>query len=629
MDQSSEEKETDKQMSQHTTTLRLGQGTYLGEILSDSTKYPRQVQAFRGIPYAQSTAGNNRFRPPQPLNHAGGAHANDVIRALDFGNICPQPGGGAGQGEDCLNLNVYRPHFGDDAESVAAEMARQGLEGKKLPVVIYVHGGGFNTGCGKERNMGSFVAFADSPLIAISFNYRVGALGFLPSAQTAKEGLLNLGLKDQQLLFEWVRSNVADMGGDPNNVTIMGLSAGAHSIGHHLISYSDENRTDSSPPPFHKAIIESGGSLARAVFVPDHPLHEQQLQEFLMHCGLDSTPDDKIFDDLRSLPLSTITSAHQYIWNRWNPKLRWPFQPVIDGPGGTIPDLPINSMNRGNVLRIPILTGFNTNEGAIFVPQRATDPAALRTLMSSVIPALNKTDLDTMTSMYPDPTTSVGKKLYVNKLPSGFGNQFWRLDDAYAHYAYICPVLQAAHLVSTAQNPAPVYAYHYAVRSNAHGAADHADEAPLVAHDMDAIGKWPGVVATSDAMTRFWSRFIASGDPNLVDGPSSSSSKAGNNNDASWPKFVTPFTSTGDAPAGAGKVVLFGSGNDERMGSRGTQNRGVPAQVVELTDREVTECQFWFDRVILSQGFGNGNTSLFRRDGEDRDGNRIRIKAKL
>jgi carboxylesterase type B len=214
-------------MAQKTSNLTLAQGNYLGHVTGPSPSSPRAIQSFLGVPYAASTEGQNRFQPPQALNTK--AQAGVVINALKHGPICPQ-GGSDMQSEDCLNVNIYRPHFGDDAAEIAAEEKRLGVDSKKLPVVAYVHGGGFNTGSGKERNMASFAAFADSPIVTLSFNYRVGALGFLPSAVTAKQGLLNLGLKDQQFFFEWMRTNLPDIGGDPDNVTIMGLSAGSHSV---------------------------------------------------------------------------------------------------------------------------------------------------------------------------------------------------------------------------------------------------------------------------------------------------------------------------------------------------------------------------------------------------------------
>ncbi|KAI0541683.1 carboxylesterase 3 [Xylaria digitata] len=596
-------------MAQKTCNISLAQGNYLGQVIGPSSSSPRAIEAYLGVPYAQTTAGNNRFKPPQPLDSQ--AKSDVVHHALKYGPICPPGKTASGHGENCLSANIYRPHFGDDAASIEAEEKRLGVDSKKLPVVAYVHGGGFNMGSGKERNMASFAAFADSPIVALSFNYRVGPLGFLPSAATAKAGLLNLGLKDQQFFFEWMRANLPAIGGDPDNVTIMGLSAGSHSIGHHLISYSPANKLISGPPPFQKAIIESGGATARATFVPNHPLHKQQMKEFLSECGLDGVSDDELFDKLRALPYSTIVSASQTMWGNWSKSLRWPFQPVIDGPGGIIPDLPINSWNKGNVLRIPILTGFNTNEGAVFVPEYQNDGNATRRLMSSILPSLNETDLDTLDELYPGVTTATGKQLYANSKESNkFGTQFWRLDDAYAHYAYICPVLQTATLASTAQGAAPVYVYHYAARSPTYGGADHADESPIVTHDLSVIGKYPGLVEIAEAMTGAWTRFAATGDPNK----SHSGAKA----KFTWPRYTSPF---GSGSNKAGRVALFGNGNDEQLKSAGKNSRGTPAKSIALTTREKTECEFWWPRVVYSEGWGNGSTSFTTE--------KVTVKAKL
>lgn len=222
-------------------TVRLTQGTYSGVLLHAGTGggLPRDIDTWRGIPYGQTTGGENRFRPPVGLPAASavanGPDADLTVQpATRFGARCPPCDGrtaaagthvaGVPGGEDCLNANVYRWSGWEDALA-----ARQPVK-KLMPVVVYVHGGAFNTGTGVERNMASFVAWADEPMVGVSFNYRVGALGFLPSSLTAKEGLLNLGLRDQQFLFEWVKNNAEAFGGDPKNITIMGLSAGAHSV---------------------------------------------------------------------------------------------------------------------------------------------------------------------------------------------------------------------------------------------------------------------------------------------------------------------------------------------------------------------------------------------------------------
>lgn len=220
-------------------TIALAQGRYTGVLLPISSTLPREVEAWRGIPYAQSTGGANRFRPPVPLPlplpdsnpnaAAAGGLKREVFDASRFGPICPGSiarVNGISEGEDCLNLNVYRQR----QRQRQRQRGNASDEAAKMPVLVYVHGGAFNGGMGVERDMASFVGWADTPIVGINFNYRVGALGFPSSAVADGEGCLNLGLKDQRLLFEWVRENVGAFGGDKNRITVMGLSAGAHSV---------------------------------------------------------------------------------------------------------------------------------------------------------------------------------------------------------------------------------------------------------------------------------------------------------------------------------------------------------------------------------------------------------------
>lgn len=197
-------------------TVQLRQGRYRGVVLPASSQYPREMEAWRGVPYAESTEGENRFRPPVPLPLAARRNQTTTTTFLadKFGPQCIDS-------EDCLKANIYRQ---------ADPRLRSGGGGRLLPVVVYVHGGAFNGGNGAERDLASFVSWSEQPMVAVNFNYRLGALGFLASTLAAKEGSLNLGLKDQQMLFEWVRQNIEAFGGDPADVTLMGLSAGAHSV---------------------------------------------------------------------------------------------------------------------------------------------------------------------------------------------------------------------------------------------------------------------------------------------------------------------------------------------------------------------------------------------------------------
>ncbi|KAK5660752.1 hypothetical protein OQA88_12118 [Cercophora sp. LCS_1] len=597
--------------------ITISQGEYVGATILRSSYFPRELDAFRGIPYAQTTAGQNRFRLPKPLEPS-----TKTFNAVRFGDTCPRDGFMRGDAsENCLNLNVYRT-----ADLVDEKGYLRGTKKKALlPVIVYVHGGAFNSGYGAERNMAAFVSWSEDPMIGINFNYRVGPLGFLPSDLTAKEGLLNLGLKDQQLLFEWVQQNIEAFGGDPDNVTIMGLSAGAHSVGHHLMSYA------SSPkPPFAKAILESGATTARAVFVPTHPRHLIQFREFLIAAGIEGVPDEDIFTRLRELPLKVIVKASRDIWNAYAASVTWPFQPVIDTPhalansshsnaASIIPDLPINSWRNGHHLRIPVMTGYNTNEGTIFIPHSAETNEEFRSFFRALIPGFTEADLDALERLYPDPVTDPSSP--YRAVPAGKGPQFSRLDAAYSHYAYICPVIQTAHFLSAdSKNTSPVYLYRYAA-TGAWGTANHGDEAPVVAHDMALLAgeNLPGLKAVSDAMHGAWAKFVVSkeGKPDF-----------GENK---WPVFETPFrqdqadeawkgvVKRGEQPSGdAGRKMVFGEGNDERAsvaqfqigydakGVTGKRHPGVPAHLEKLTDEEMAACRFWWGRVELSEGVGRG-----------------------
>ncbi|KAL2131137.1 hypothetical protein VTI74DRAFT_5522 [Chaetomium olivicolor] len=596
-------------------TVVLRQGTYVGTTLLASPRFPKSIDAFRGVPYAQDTGGENRFRPPQPLPASA-----EIFDAVAWGKVCPCDGVvQRNMSENCLNANIYRPAGLVDKNGFEKDENGQSTRKRpKLPVVVYVHGGGFNKGHGTERNMASFLAWAEGPMVAVNFNYRVGALGFLPSDVTAREGLLNLGLRDQQALFEWVQDNIEAFGGDPKKVTLMGLSAGAHSIGHHIMYYSKS----SGKAPFIRAILESGATTARAVFYPTHPRHLIQFREFLIAAGAAGVPESDIFPTLRTLPLQNIVKASKIVWDKYEDNVTWPFQPVIDGPNDLansshadatlpplIPDLPINLWLSKSHLRIPIITGYNTNEGASFVPTNANTAADFRAFFQALIPSLTSSDLHQLEEFYPDPVTRPKNNPY-KKVPRGMGKQWARLDAAYSHYAYICPVLQTAHYMSQAHprlggsgggggwlgsSKAPsVYVYRYAATA-AHGKAYHADEAAVVAHDMEELMHKPGLEAVAGEMHGAFARFAASLVSSSPNGDGGEGGKG-----VEWPAFVSPFGAA-HGEEGAGKVMVFGEGNDERGGG---MNKGTPAKVEELSELEREACRFWWERVGLSEGFG-------------------------
>ncbi|CAL3972604.1 unnamed protein product [Diplocarpon coronariae] len=535
----------------------LRQGSFLGVELDDD--YPQVLDAFLGIPYGLSTEGLGRFSLPVRVDDS-----KMVFDAGTYGNRCLSISGGPKQSEDCLKLDLYRP--------------KVRIPGEKLPVLVDFHGGAFNGGVGDSSKMLSYMAaWSAKPLIAVSFSYRVGAFGFLPSTVMAKEGLLNLGLKDQELLLEWIQENIAAFGGDPKNVTLRGSSAGAHSVGHHLMHNTDK------PPPFARAILESGAATARAVYHYSNTLHRLQFREFLRELGCSSVPESRLLTKLRGYSAAEIQAASAKVFNKAQNSLKWPFQPVIEGEGGFIPISPIEAWKAGKWHKVPILTGYNTNDGAMFVPKNAETNDNFISFFVDLLPSLGSKDILELERVYPDPTKKARSK-YKETRP-GLGAQFKRLEQAYGHFAYIAPVRQTVHFASA--GPSPIYLYQFAASSSVNGGADHGTHMPWVAHVPGLKKKSKTVDTISGMMNAYWTSFVTSGDPNLVPGRYPGRKK--------WPAYERSERKGVGRQGGEGQLLVFGEGNDEVAGG---ETKGIAVQ--SKGDRfAAEESEFWWNRTEL------------------------------
>ena len=220
----------------HGSTSKLQVRTETG-VVQGAVKYG--VEGFLGIPYAAAPVGKLRWQPPQPA-----ARWKGVRQAADFGSQCPQGAGLDSQfgstDENCLFVNVQRP--------------KGTKSNAKLPVYLYIHGGGFQTGSGENLNK----VVADTGVLGVSINYRLGTLGFLAlpglTKQQGQSG--NYGLLDQQTALKWVQRNIGKFGGDPKRVTIGGESAGGFSMCYHMVA-------PGSRGTFSQVMIQSGGCPSR------------------------------------------------------------------------------------------------------------------------------------------------------------------------------------------------------------------------------------------------------------------------------------------------------------------------------------------------------------------------------
>ncbi|PQE03600.1 carboxylesterase protein [Rutstroemia sp. NJR-2017a BBW] len=308
-------------------TVTVTNGSYIGKYVSEW-----QQDHFLGIPYAIPPLGQLRFARPRSLNTS----FTGLRDATKYGHSCYQYGTTFNLSEDCLTLNVIRP-AGTSPNS-------------KLPVLVWIFGGGLYTGAtaDPQYNLSGIAHVGQElgkPIITVSMDYRLGVWGFLQTPQVLAEGSSNAGLLDQRLALRWIKENIASFGGDPDQITIWGESAGAQSISLHLHSY--DGRNDNL---FHAAILESGSPTGASL----NPLGYYTVPaENLTRTAGCWTASDKLAC-LRSLTSDQLYKAQ--VSQQWNP--------IVDGDFLT--DYPSSLAPQGKFIKVPLLIGANSDEGSSF-----------------------------------------------------------------------------------------------------------------------------------------------------------------------------------------------------------------------------------------------------------------------
>jgi para-nitrobenzyl esterase len=323
------------------------------------------LYVFKGVPYAAPPVGELRWMPPQPVQNW-----DSVRDAKKYQAICPQivmpiavPGAPSfeehAQSEDSLYLNIWTP----------------GLDDARRPVLFWIHGGAFIIGSGCEAFLDAGTLPRRGNIVLVSINYRLGALGFMNLVEVTDGKILatgNEGLLDQVMALEWVIENISAFGGDPDNITVSGFSAGGMSTG-------DLLSMPLALGKFQKAMNRSGsGNIVSKM--EDAVKISRKYLDILKVNGKDA-------DALRKLSVKQLLDAQ----NELQIKLReaenqaTPFQPVLDGK--VLPEWPLVAIKNGSAKGIPVIAGTSLEEFKFSV---AMNPAAQQMDEAGLVNRLRK-----------------------------------------------------------------------------------------------------------------------------------------------------------------------------------------------------------------------------------------------
>jgi carboxylesterase type B len=325
---------------------QTNQGVYIGQ---QTTVNGSNVNYWYGIPYAQQPIGNLRWMPPQSLPTSNGTQFAYTSNACPQGSSFEPP-----FTEACLTLNVHAPE-----------------NATNLPVYVWIHGGGFTGGAGIHYNTTPLVGTSIShsvPIVAVTINYRLGLLGFLAdqalydekSGMNNRSTTGNYGILDQMMALDWIKKNIHGFGGNPEEITIGGESAGGISVSILLTSPLVMNGT------FQRTIIESGGLWPNFVSTFEDAINNTgNILRIVMKCTT--------VQCLRNLTVKQILSVQGIIASK--SIFGVAATPVIDDY--VLNDIMENNYARGNFKKVPVLIGSTTNETNLFTCAHFHDSATI------------------------------------------------------------------------------------------------------------------------------------------------------------------------------------------------------------------------------------------------------------
>ncbi|MBU1111743.1 MAG: carboxylesterase/lipase family protein [archaeon] len=450
------------------------------------------IKSYLGIPYAKPPINELRWKPPQePVPWYG------TKKTTEFGAACSQPqlfssSSNEKMSEDCLYINVWT-----SAKN----------KNENLPVMVWIYGGAFLVGeAGLDPYHGANLA--SEGVVVVTFNYRLGSLGFLAHPDLSQESLENTsgnyGYMDQIEALRWVQRNIKQFGGDPNKVTIFGESAGSISVTSLMVSPLTKGLfqrviAQSGTPVINKYVfLNSTGPITKAYEMGEKlekAIGCDQVEDILF-CLRNKTPEELILASNSGIGIS-IKGLE--------------FSPVIDGY--VIPEDPVNLFLEGKIQDVPLMIGTNANEGTIFVLDEGIMPDG------SVIGNNEKNDESQAIRKYEYWVQEVfgeNSSQILEQFPTTKENIFSTFSEIYTLTLFAQP----AHLIaqSTAVKNPNVYLYQFnhvppAAESNILGAC-HGCEIPYVFGNLNQEEYSETDFELSEKMMNYWTNFAKTGNPN-------------------------------------------------------------------------------------------------------------------
>ncbi|ORY54941.1 Alpha/Beta hydrolase protein [Pseudomassariella vexata] len=477
--------------------IDLGYGRYQGVY---NTTFDQNI--FRGIRYATPPTGKLRWQLPQSpeVNRA------QVTSAVENPPRCPQSYQAPPDetvdldtdvlgNEDCLFLNVFTP-----------------ANATQSPVLVWIHGGGYGAGSAKTYDFASQVHTNKNEYIAVVIQYRLGAFGFLSSAEVARSGVPNAGIHDMRFALEWVQKHIHVFGGDPGRVTIAGESAGGGSV--MLLGMANGGSEGTSL---------FNGVIASSPYLPtqwkyDDILPSQSYYRLAQEAGCltDQTASTvSIFDCLQTTDTLVLQNASNYI-STTGLYGQWAFVPVTDDT--LIQCRPTEQLAvkpRTNGIRL--LTSNNLNEGPYFVPQTIETETDFLDWLRTTYPLLTPSTLTSVLSYYGLPENFDPSEPYVDSnglnppfstTTSHFGIGWQQAaNNLYAETTFVCPSYWLADAFSAQGGKA--WKYQFSVPPACHGC----DIEPFLNRtNIEGTGI-NEVLRTT--MQRVWGNFVVNGDPGM------------------------------------------------------------------------------------------------------------------